>query len=190
MSDNGRGRKSAIYGQAITGDGRGVPMTIDNNVGLIERAGVEPSRLDGAIDGLITLCEDGASMLATNGTVLAKLMTRVNAEAEKALARIEQLSAAEEQMTPEELAKIVPGINDQLGRSLDIVNKVTIVLDRVNKMLANAVKAKDIAIRLRTFIATGDELDTGLEGMSESQLRRIINATANGEMIPQVERRG
>jgi hypothetical protein len=184
------GRRSTIYGEASTADGRGLPMTIENNIGLADKAGMTPDRLDAAIEGLVSICEDGAALIDQCGPMLTAYMQQVQKEAAKALRRIEALSEAEDAMTADEKNKIIPGINDQLGRSLDIVNKVTTVLDRVNKMLGNAVKAKDTAVRLRTFIATGDTDTHGLEGMSENALRRMVNLTANGEMLPNEERRG
>ena len=184
------GRRSAIYGSATTSDGRGLPVPIDTAVGLADKAGVEPSRLDMAIDGLIKLCEDGAQLLDNQGPMLDALMKRVQVEAQRSLARIEQLTAEEDARVERGEATTLPGINDMLARALDIVNRVTVVMDRVNKMLLNAIKAKDTAIRLRTFIATGDEAQTGLEGLGESALRRMVNLTANGEMLPPEERRG
>jgi hypothetical protein len=185
------GRRSMIYGEATTADGRGVPVTIDGApTGLADKAGIEPSRLDVAVNGLIKICEDGAEMLEHNGPMLTALMQRVQVEAKKALHRIEMQSAAEDALTEDERAKIIPGINDQLARALDIASKVSVILDRVNKMLTNAVKAKDVAIRLRTYIATGDQEDRGLESMGENALRRLVNATANGDSLPIEERRG
>lgn len=184
------GRKSTIYGSAVTADGRGLPMTVDNNTGLADKAGIEPSRLDGAISSLIKLCEDGAELLDQNGPMLTVLMQRVQKEAQRSLAEIERVSLEEDrQRDAGEIVATIPGINDQLARALEIANKVSIVMDRVNKMLVNAIKAKDTAVRLRTFIATGDMEQTGLENMSESALRRMVNETANGEMLPQEERK-
>lgn len=184
------GRRSTIYGSAELTDGRGLPVPIERGVGLSDKAGMEPDKLDAAIDSLVRLCEDGAGLLDECGPMLTALMEQVKKEAAKALRRIEKLSDAEDAMTVDEQSKIVPGINDQLGRALDIVGKVTTVMDRVNKMLGNAVKAKDTAIRLRTFIATGDVESHGLEGMSENALRRMVNLTAGGETIAREERRG
>lgn len=185
------GRRSAIYGDqasATTIDGRGLPVTIDSVVGLADRAGVEPTKLDNAIAGLIAMCEDGAELLQEAGPLVRGLVEQMKKEAEKTVHRIEMLSAAQDAKTEDEQMKIVPGITDMLARSLDVTNKITIVLDRVNKMLLNAVKAKDVAIRLRTFIATGDEAAHGLEDMGENALRRLVNLTANGEMVPAAER--
>ncbi len=188
------GRRSAIYGSqgsAQHADGSGLPVTVDSNVGFVDKANVDPSRLDAAIDSLVRLCEDGAALIDENGPMLRALMQRVQVEANRALARIEALSNLEQsQLEKGEDAASIPGLTDMLARSLDIVNKVTVVMDRVNKMLVNAVKAKDTAIRLRTFIATGDSDTHGLENLSENALRRMINLTANGEMLPSEERRG
>jgi hypothetical protein len=174
-----------VYGSAETLDGAGLPVTIDTNVGLADKAGIEPSRLDTAIDGLVKLCEDGARVLDDSSPMVEAYMRRLSVEAAKALKTIEDLSAAE---GAGEAA--IPGINDMLARTLDIVSKITTIQEKVSKMLVNAVKAKDVAIRLRTFIATGDEEDHGLEDMSENALRRLINATASGDQLPREERRG
>lgn len=188
------GRRSAIYGtqgSAQHADGSGLPVIVDSNVGLVDRANVDPSRLDTAIDSLVRLCEDGAALIDENGPMLRALMQRVQVDANRTLKQIEMLSLKEQQaLDAGEDPKTIPGLTDMLARSLDIVNKVTVVLDRVNKMLVNAVKAKDTAIRLRTFIATGDAETHGLENLSENALRRMINLTANGEMVPLEERRG
>lgn len=184
------GRRSTIYGDqnaayATTADGRGLPVTVDNNRGLVDRAGVEPARLDDAIDSLIKVCEDGAALIDGAAPMLDAIMKRVRIESDKALARIESLSATiDEKEATEQQITVLPGINDMLARALDVASKVTTIMDRVNKMLVNAVKAKDTAIRLRTFIATGDQDQTGLDGMSENALRRIVNETAQGNSLP------
>ena len=81
-----------------------------------------------------------------------------------------------------------PGITIMVATLLDLANRVSILLERAQKMTLDGVKAKDFVVRLRTFIATGDERDTGLEQMSENQLRRIINATANRDSLPPEQR--
>jgi len=184
------GRRSAIYSEARTNDGRGLPMTVEGgNTGLIDKANVDPTRLDAAIDSLVRLCEDGAALIDENGPMLRALMQRVQIEANRTLKQIEALSELEQSQAEKGESTVIPGLNDMLARTLDIVNKVTTIMDRVNKMLVNAVKSKDTAIRLRTFIATGDSETHGLENLSENALRRLINQTANGEMVPEEERR-
>lgn len=184
------GRRSIIYGEATTADGRGLPVTVDGRGGLIDQAGIQPTELDEAIGSLIKLCEDGGELLSTSGPMLDALMKRVDVEAKKALARIEQLSAEEDARVAKGEATTIPGINDMLARALDVANRVTIIMDRVNKMLLNAVKAKDTAVRLRTFVATGDEQDRGINNMSENALRRLVNATLAGDQLPAEDRRG
>jgi hypothetical protein len=185
-----RGRRSPIYDVAVTADGRGLPVTIEQGATLTTAAGMQPDRLDAAIDGLVRLCEEGAELLDEAGPMVRGLMQQMHREASKSLARIEKISAAQDALTEDEQAKVIPGLTDMLARNLDVTNKVTTILDRVNKMLLNAVKAKDVAVRLRTFIATGDGERHGLEDMSENALRRLVNATANGDQLPAEERRG
>lgn len=171
------GRKSTIYGEAtVREEGRGVPMTIQSGVvGLADKAGMEPSRLDIAIENLVRNVEDSAEVLLQNGPMLKRslglLYRMVNEEVE----RLETLLAA-----PESGEVASPILSQKLVSALELTGKISIIMDRTAKSITNAVKAQDDAIRLRTFIATGDEGESGLENLGENQLRRIVNAAAGG----------
>jgi hypothetical protein len=58
------------------------------------------------------------------------------------------------------------------------------MLDRLNKMTMQAVKAKDEAVRLRAFLA-GDEDRGSLDGLSEVQLRKLVTDAASGWTRPE-----
>lgn len=179
------GRRSAIYGEAVTADGAGLPVTIDSNVSLIDKAGISPDVLDEAIRGFVKIIDDGTAMLSNTGDTIARLMTHLEKELNRQITQLEAEYANGHGANGE----VVRGLSPQLAESLKMANSVTVILDRVHKMMSNAVKAQDQAVRLRTFIATGDEAVTGLEGQSENALRRLINATLAGEMVPVEQRR-
>lgn len=175
-----------VYGEANRADGSGLPVPVDV-VALTDRAGMEANQLDVAIAGLVKVVEDGSALLATAGPTIERLMNHLQRELTKQIAKLEEEFEAQRTAPPGEVTR---GLSPQLVETLEAANRVTMILDRVNKMLTNSVKAQDQAIRLRTFIATGDEDRTGLDGMSEAALRRLINQTANGEMLPVEQRRG
>lgn len=183
-----QGRKSAIYGDAVTGDGRGLPMTVESHVGLVDKAGIEPQQLDSAVQSLISIVDGGSALLLSNAPMLEKLMKALQKEVDRVMESFEVEAERAALSPPSEQSK--PGLTVAIAVLLDLTARVSIVLDRVDKMVMNAVKAKDMVVRLRTFIATGDEHDRGLDGMSENQLRKMINATARGEDVPELDRNG
>lgn len=176
MAAGTRGRKSAIYGSPATTDGgRQVPVVIETGaVGVFDKAGIQPDRLDGVVEVLIRNAESGADLLLQHGPMLDRLMRHLQREIDARVEMLEELSAAPK------TGEIPKGIPAALAELLDLAGKVSIILDRVNKMTLNAVKSKDDAIRLRTFIATGDEQDHGFADMGETALRKIVNAAAHG----------
>lgn len=183
-----RGRHSAIYGGAVTSDGRGVPMTVEGAVGLMDKAGIDPTQLDETVQKLIALVDGGSSLVLANAPMLTKLMAALKKEVERVLDAFEIEAERQAASPPGEQSK--PGITVACATMLDLAARVSIILDRIAKMTTDAAKAKDTVVRLRTFIATGDEVDRGMEHMSENQLRKLINATARGEEVPEGDRHG
>lgn len=182
MSD--RGRRSVIYGEMVTSDGRAAPVDV---LAPLDKGGIPPDRLNDLIDGFAKVLDDGASLIETSGKTLDRLMKHLSKELHKQISKLEAEYAAQEDAPPGE---VVRGIAPQLAETMMMADKVTLILDRLTKMQSNAMKAQDQAVRLRTFIATGDQDDHGLDGMSENALRRLVNATLNGESIPAEQRRG
>lgn len=171
------GKRSAVYGAIVDQRGNATPVTVDNDpVGLGDKAGYEPERLDPVIGVLIHNAESGAALLQRYTPALAVLMERVETELKTLL------TAMKPTELPNPDAEVPPkGMGDGIAIALDLANKVSIILERLNKMTLNAVKSKDDATRLRTFLATGDEEGVGgLENLSEDQLRRIVIGAASG----------
>lgn len=174
-----------IYGEMVTSDGRASPVQVLDP--LSDKSGIPADRLDTLIDGLAKVLDDGAALINRTGTTLDRLMGHLVKELNKQINKLEAEYEAQQDAQPGE---VVRGLAPQLAETMAMADKVTLMLDRLNKMQSNAVKAQDQAVRLRTFIATGDEVDHGLDGLGENALRRLVNATLNGEMIPSEQRRG
>lgn len=179
------GRRSAIYGEAITADGAGLPVTIDT-LSPFDKAGIAPTQLDEAIRGFVGIIDDGTRLLSQSGDTIQRLMTHLERELNVEITKLEAEHANGHDANGGEVTR---GMSPRLAESLKMANSVTVILDRVHKMMMNAVRAQDQAVRLRAFVATGDESVTGLEGQSENALRRLINATLQGEMVPVEQRR-
>lgn len=177
-----RGKKSAVYGSLVNARGQGAMVEVLPPRGLDDRAGYSPEALDPIIATLLRNASDGAQLVAAQGPMLMALMQRVQHEIGVLL---EMTKPSEVQVVEGEVSK--PAISEALACLLPLADKASIILDRLNKMTLNAAKTVDDASRLRTFLATGDEDDGGLKGMSESQLRQLINDAAQGWQKPEPE---
>lgn len=179
------GKKSAIYGGAQLTDqrGLGVPVPIDTEpIGLREKIGYMPERLDDLIETLIQNTEQGAGLLRKYTPALGQLMSRLAAELDvllQAMAVTAPPSASGE--------VVAPAVPAGVDIALRLAGQVSIILERLNRMTMQSVKAKDDATRLRVFLATGDDEEAlkGLENCSEIELRKMVQAAAAGFKEPE-----
>jgi hypothetical protein len=178
-----RGKKSALYGSVTTPQGDGTPVLVEHMpLGLHEKSGYDPAKLDPIIDTLIDNAASGARLLKTYTPALEALMRRLAQELNQ---RLDSLTAQQRPALPapaDGKAPIPPPLPspDALEVVLDLASKVSVILERLNKMTMNSVGSKDQATRLRTFLATGDSDDGGLANMGENQLRRMVVRAAAG----------
>lgn len=167
------GKRSAIYGEARTQDGLGMPMVIERGVVGMDKGGYAPETLDPVIQRLIDNADSGATLLQRFTPMLAAIMTRLDAEVKKNLDMVTAVPVKEGEVPP-------PHVTAATAMVLEMAEKVTSILEKINKMTMQSVRSKDDATRLRTFLATGDTERKGLEELGENQLRRIINEAAAG----------
>lgn len=177
-SQKPRGKKSAVYGELVVPNGRGLPVPVDREASPFDKGGFAPTQLDPVIQTLIDNAQSGAALLQTYTPMLEAVMNRLQ----------EELGALLEAM-PAPLRSngalgVTPGVSNGLTLMLDMSTKVAAILEKVNRMMQLSVKAKDDATRLRAFLATGDEDDKGLESMSDDALRKMVTTAASGFAKP------
>lgn len=172
------GKKSAIYGGAVLDSHKslGAPMVIEPEVlaSALDRAGFAPERLDGIIRTLIDNADSGSKLLQEYTPMLQGIMRRLRTELDAMLATMAVTPPVSED------GKAPTGMGDGVIIMLELAGKVSVVLERLNKMTLHAVKSKDDAVRLRTFLATGDDERATLENLGETALRRIVTDAAQG----------
>jgi hypothetical protein len=170
------GKRSAIYG-ALTdsrGRSRNVEVFQPKVLGVNEKAGFAPERLDDVVASLIENAEGGAELLKQYTPMLQQLMMKLG----------EEIKLLLEHMAPTTFStngEAAPTrITDALTVALELSSKVSVVLERVNKMVMQSSKSVDDVTRLRTFLVTGDDDPTGIDGLGETDLRRIVANAASG----------
>lgn len=160
-------RNSAIYGgEGRTLDGRGVPAVV-----LPERdkGGYGPSDLDAPIQTLLANASEGARLLQVHTPLLDALLVELKAQITELLTWIAEHREGKVRLNDEGVAIPPPNIGDVSKAA----TQVSQVVERINKMQLNSVKAADDATRLRSFLA-GDQDRGDLDGLGERDLRRII----------------
>lgn len=164
-------KKSAIYGTVVNHQGQGSPALVEAMpVGLHDKAGYEPEVLDPIIQTLLTNAQQGASFLANSAPMMLALLADLEGHV-KAL-----LATAPLPDEDEDPGSLPPGFR----RAIKAAHDISRIMERVQRVSSGATKALDDASRLRTFLATGDTNLGGLEGLSETQLRRIVVGAAEG----------
>ena len=168
------GKRSAIYG-ALTdsrGRSRNVEVYEPQVLGVNEKGGFAPERLDAVVQSLIENAEGGAELLKTYTPMLQDLMRKL----------AEEIKLLLDNMAPTTFNGETPktAITDALTVALELSSKVSVVLERVNKMTMQSSKSVDDVTRLRTFLVTGDDDPTGIDGLGETDLRRIVANAAAG----------
>lgn len=169
------GKRSAIYG-ALTdsrGRSRNVEVYQPQVLGVNEKGGFAPERLDNVVQSLIENAEGGAELLKTYTPMLQQLMMKLADEVKLLLENMAPTKFAEGEVQPTR-------ITDALTVALELSGKVSMVLERVNKMTMQSSKSVDDVTRLRTFLVTGDDDPTGIDGLGETDLRRIVANAAAG----------
>jgi hypothetical protein len=138
-------------------------------------AGYSPELLDELITTLIQDAEGGARLIGQYKPALQNLMQRLQSEVTLVLSMIPQASQiAAQGTTPARIE------TEGLETALRLADKITMILDRVNKMVLNSVKSIDDGTRLRKDLATGDTERKRLEDLGEQQLRKIIQQANEG----------
>jgi hypothetical protein len=169
MSD----KRSAIYGTLTRPNGHSESVPIEPVVGdLSDKAGYAPEALDPVVQVIIRNNEIVSGLLLKYTPILAKLMERVEVEVRVQL-----------EMDPDNACEKCKTLVDPRNFSIaaNVAEKVSIILDRLNKMMYQGVRSMDDATRLRTFLKVGDSDDFGgLKTLSESQLRKIVSDAAAG----------
>lgn len=182
LGNSNRGKKSAVYGAIVDQRGNGASVEVLPDRYPDDKAGYAPERLDPVVQTLIQNAETGSTMLVEYSPILAAVMVKIK----------EQLQTQLECMTPQELPENASA--DDIKRAallrdlafsglLELAEKASCILERVNKMVFQSVRSKDTASRLRAFLAgVGEDKDgaDGLANLSESELRRRVTQAAQG----------
>jgi hypothetical protein len=166
------GRKSAMYGSGA--DTALTPVVVLPATSGNAAAGYSPELLDELITTLIQDAEGGARLIGQYKPALQNLMQRLQSEVTLVLSMIPQATRVAN-------SDGSPRIETEgLETALRLADKITMILDRVNKMVLNSVKSIDDGTRLRKDLATGDTERKRLEDLGEQQLRKIIQQASEG----------
>jgi hypothetical protein len=160
--------------------GHAVPMVIEAMPvgGLRDKAGYAPERLDDTIGQLIQNAETGARLIADSTPMLQSLMLRVQHEVDAQLAQVVATAPLKEGEVPP------PHVRAELAVALSLAKDISIIMERLNKMVLGSGKVLDDASRLRTFLATGDAERGGLEELGENQLKQMLLDAVSGWQAP------
>lgn len=164
---------STSYAEVVNSNGHGLSVPVQTS-GLHEKAGYAPDRLDPVVQTLVKNAEDGADLLQRYTPMLDALMGELQVHVKRLIDPDTVRSAPDGTM-------IEP---PNLGEILKIATQVSMIMERLNKMTMNAVKAKDDASRLRSFLA-GDQDRGDLDHLSENQLRKLVSDAASGWVKPE-----
>jgi hypothetical protein len=159
-------RRSITYGES-TSEGITTPVLVERIPQRREKAGYAPDALDVIINQLLSNARQGAEMLGRHAPMLDELMIKLQDYAQSLIARTDTTDPDPQ----------------LLNQFLDVVDRVSQITERINKMMFTNVRAKDEATRLRIALV-GDEMPRDLEHLSDTQLRRMVTDAAQGWQKP------
>jgi hypothetical protein len=154
-----------------------------------DKGGFAPETLDGVIQTLVDNARSGAELLQKYTPLVAGLMQELQTYLGNELEHMQlqvALARAPIDRSEEDAEKARAVQAATMAQVLDWTSRVSMVLERINKMTMQAVKTKDEATRLRVFLA-GDEERGTLDGMSEVALRKLVSDAASGWTSPDGE---
>lgn len=170
-----RGKKSALYGELVAG-GNGTPVPVQGGVLAPEtRSGYGPERLDATIEQYITNAEAAGNLIGKYGPVLTTMLDKVNEQLGSVLKAVTIPNPADD------APPVVPEVFKQFIMTADDIARI---LERISKIVQSSGKGIDDLTRLRMFILGGDQEDTGLAGLGENDLRKMVLAAATGWQKP------
>jgi hypothetical protein len=167
--------RKSMYGSLQRTDGSGAPVQV-LSPSTLDKGGFEPEALDPLI-----------AKVARNAMAESVLLDRYTPMLETIMKQLEtQLAGVLRQLAPNPTAEAAgePNVRGVYYEALNLAEKVSLILERLNRMKMNAIRALDDGTRLRAYLATGDVDDGGLSGLGEQELRKIINEAAAGWQKP------
>ena len=171
--------RKSMYGTVTRVDGRSSPVTVLDPIRSMDKGGYEPEALDPLIQKIAVNAMAGGALLDRYTPMLETVMRQLQT----------QLAGVLQQLMPNPTAEAAgePNVRGVYYEALNLAEKISLLLERLNRMKLNSIKALDDATRLRAYLATGDVDDGGLSGLGEQALRKIVTDAATGWQKPTEE---